>query len=226
MKLLALDTSTEACSVALRSDGETRDAYELAGRQQTERILPMVESLLASAAIRPAQLDGIIFGRGPGAFTGLRVSAGVVQGLAYGLGIPVLPVSSLNILAQTAYRLYRCRNLVSIFDARMSEVYWCSYVVKDGLMVACSDEKVSSPNAVGPEPGLPWCAAGPGLTAYDEVFSKSTFEIGRRYPDLYPSARDAIELGEKVFAAGRFVEPEAAIPVYVRNDVAWKKLRK
>ena len=225
MKLLALDTSTEACSVALQSDSDIFEQNELAGRQQTERILPMIDLLMDEAGIALKELDAIVLGRGPGAFTGLRVSAGVVQGLAYALQVPVITVSSLNILAQTVFRLYGCSHVVSLFDARMSEVYWCSFQADDGLMLPNKEERVSPPSAVEVESGVAWCGAGPGLPAYADIFSQTTMKDVIRYPDVYPCARDAIKLATKALAEGKSVEPEAAIPVYVRNEVAWKKAK-
>ena len=222
MNLLALDTATEACSVALQFGEELIELNEMAGRRQTERILPMIDSLLAEAGIKPGALDAIIFGRGPGAFTGLRVSAGVVQGLAYALQIPVVGVSSLNILAQTVFRMHGCTQVVSLFDARMSEVYWCRYQIKDGLMSPRMEESVSPPTTVGFDANSDLCVAGPGWSAYREVFANAGLN---GYTDIYPGARDAISLGKKMLHIGAFLEPQAAIPVYVRDDVAWKKSR-
>ena len=132
-KLLAIDTSTEACSAALGIGGDVRERYEFAPRQHAELILPMVDALLAEGQIKLKDLDGLAFGRGPGAFTGVRIATGVIQGLAFGAGLPVVPVSSLAALAQGAAPGHS--SIMSAFDARMGEVYWGAFAVdKQGLV--------------------------------------------------------------------------------------------
>ena len=124
MKLLALDTATEACSVALNIDGELTEHYELLPRRHSRELLPMVEKIIAAAGLSLTQLDAVAFGCGPGAFTGLRVATAMAQGLAFGADLPVIPVSTLAALAQQAHRCYQSTHVLAAIDARMDEVYW------------------------------------------------------------------------------------------------------
>src|SRR3569833_3307602 len=127
MKLLAIDTATEACSAALYLDGAVNKRYVLAPREHALLILPMIDELLRDANLSPLELDAVAFGRGPGAFTGLRIAAGVAQGIAYGADLPVVPVSSLAALAQGCYRERGVTRVLATIDARIGEVYWGAY---------------------------------------------------------------------------------------------------
>ncbi|NNJ83882.1 MAG: tRNA (adenosine(37)-N6)-threonylcarbamoyltransferase complex dimerization subunit type 1 TsaB, partial [Gammaproteobacteria bacterium] len=127
MKILAIDTATDACSVSLHMDGQYRDSHEIAPRKHAEILLPRIEALLSAAALSPRDLDALAFGRGPGAFTGVRIATGVIQGLAFGADLPVVPISSLHALAQGAWRERGEKNILAAFDARMGEVYWGAY---------------------------------------------------------------------------------------------------
>ena len=149
IKLLAIDTAESACSAALMVDGEVRSRMEQAARGHSERILPMMQSLLSEAGCSLNDLDTLAFGRGPGSFTGLRIAAGVIQGSALGAGLPVVPVSTLRALAQGAFRMHGARQVLSALDARMAEVYWGAYAL-DGkdLMQPLIDELVCAPEAV------------------------------------------------------------------------------
>ena len=124
MKLLALDTATEACSAALYIDGEIKQEYQLAPREHTRLILAMVESLLVEAGITIKQLDALAFGRGPGSFTGVRIATGAVQGMAYGADLPVVPVSTLASIAQSVHDEHQAESVLTAIDARMQAVYW------------------------------------------------------------------------------------------------------
>ncbi len=130
--LLALDTATEACSVALLHDGRVLSHYEVIPRMHAQRLLPMIKDLLAEAGVALSAVDGIAFGRGPGAFTGVRIAIGVVQGLAFALERPVLPVSTLAVLAQRALREQGAQQVAAAIDARMDEVYWGCYRAEQG----------------------------------------------------------------------------------------------
>jgi tRNA threonylcarbamoyladenosine biosynthesis protein TsaB len=142
--ILALDTSTEACSVALWADGAVTERFEL-GSQHSERILPMTQEALAEAGVALTQIDAVAFGRGPGSFTGLRICAGVAQGLAFGADVPVLPVSSLAALAQGI----EAPGVLAAFDARMDQLYWGAYVRNArGLVELSGAEKVLAPRDI------------------------------------------------------------------------------
>ena len=144
MKILALDTATEACSAALLIDGEIRERFEIAPRAHARLLLPMLEDLLAEAGLKPAQLDAIAFGRGPGSFTGLRIAASVAQGIAFAADLPVLPVSTLAALAWPALRAARADQVFAAIDARMGEIYCAGFgLAAQGELLMLSEEQVT-----------------------------------------------------------------------------------
>lgn len=218
MKILAIDTATEACSAALLADDEIRERYELAPQRQAELILPMVDGLLAEAGIGLSGLDALAFGRGPGAFTGIRIAAGVTQGLAFGADLPVLPVSTLAALAQGAASL--SRHLLCAIDARMDEIYWAAYDIRDGIPVPRGDEGVGVPDAVTITGGEKYYGVGSGWLAHE---TRLRNRLGDRYTgcegERYPRARDMITLARIDFEAGRYVAAAEAAPVYLRDQV-------
>ena len=170
-KLLAVETSTEVCSVALYSNGETKEFYEHAPMRHAELLLPAIQSLLDAAGLPLASLDAIAFGRGPGSFTSLRIGIGVVQGLAWGAGLPVIPVSSLAAVAQavSAVTTAEVSTICVAMDARMQEVYTANFQRReDGIVIAAGEERVCSPSLVSvPEDG-PFIAAGNGFDRFDD----------------------------------------------------------
>ncbi len=171
MKILALDTATEACSVALGIDERVLERYVELDRGHAERLLPMVDELLAEGGIALASLDAIAFGRGPGAFTGVRLAASVAQGLAFGAGVGVVAVSDLAAVAQQAAELQpEARRVLVVNDARMREVYWAEFTV-DRLVSLQGTEQVSAAASVTvpDDGGGRWVAAGRGLAAYPEL---------------------------------------------------------
>jgi tRNA threonylcarbamoyladenosine biosynthesis protein TsaB len=219
MRLLALDTSTEACSVALLLDGELRMRFQLTERGHAELLLPMIESVLDEAGIALADLDGLAFGRGPGAFTGLRIASGVVQGLALGANLPVVPVSSLAAVAEQVPAPVSEAVLVCN-DARMGEVYWGVFQREaDGAVTALTDEAVSLPDAVGA--GIPARhVTGNALGRYPALADRLRTAGLQFHDGLYPRADAVARLGARGLAAGRGVPAEQALPVYVRDNVA------
>lgn len=223
MKLLGLDTAGPRCSVALLLDGELVERDISGDRIHAESVLPLVERLLAEAGIVLTGLDAIAFGRGPGAFTGLRVATSVAQGLAYGAALPVLPVSDLEALAAAAMRLHQVERVVACLDARMHEVYWAAYERRPEGLVALTEESLSPPADVrAPSPG-PWFGAGAGWAAYGEVLRAQVSPLIGLDGGLLPGAGDIARLGEKAFEKGRAVAPEHALPVYLRDKVATPK---
>jgi tRNA threonylcarbamoyladenosine biosynthesis protein TsaB len=220
MKLLALDTSTEACTVALWLDGEVLERFEPGG-QHSERILPMVDALLAEAGLVLTQLDVLAFGRGPGSFTGLRIGAGVVQGLAFGADLPVVAVSSLAALAQGQ----DAGRVLAALDARMQQVYWGAYLRDvQGLMQLQDTEGVFAPSAISIPAGADWHGAGPGWDAYHAALqSRMGPRLAGWQPHCLPRARHVAELGVAGYWAGQSVGAEAVLPVYIRDDVALKQ---
>jgi len=228
MKILALDTTAEGCSVALNIDGQVEEDYQDAPRQHTRLLIPMIRDLMATAGLALQDLDAIAFGRGPGSFTGLRIAAGVVQGLAYGLGKPVIPVSSLAAAALAGGRALGrpCRVAVA-FDARMNEIYWgCFEVVPDS-----PELKPVTPEAVLPpaQAGLPddgtvqWLGVGDGWRLAELMSGDVRARISETLPDIGVRAGDVARLAARSWAAGDTVGAESAVPVYLRDEVAWQK---
>jgi tRNA threonylcarbamoyladenosine biosynthesis protein TsaB len=220
-RILAVEASSAACSAALAMDGSLRVRFEVAPRAHAARLLPMVEALLAEAGIGLAGLDALAFGRGPGSFTGLRIAAGLVQGLAFGADRPVVPVSSLAALAQAA----EAQRVVAAFDARMAEVYLGAYRRgPDGLVQPLGEEQVAAPERVAvPAGGAGWVAVGEGWQAHGEALRArlepalgaiQVLEVPR-----YPSAREIALLAVAGLARGEAVAAEKAIPVYLRDRV-------
>lgn len=224
MKLLALDTATEACSVALCYDDAMLTLDEVCPQQHSKRVLPMVQQLLSQAQLSLTQLDGIVFGRGPGSFTGVRIAAGVTQGLAFGADLPVYGVSTLAAMAQAAVRLHSASQVIAAIDARMAEVYIGSFTLQQGLMQPAMQELAIKPQQLAAFnlSGKVY-AVGTGWQAYaTELLQRQHAEIAANI--LYPSAQDMLTLAQPAFAAGHFVSAEQAEPVYVRDDVSWQKL--
>jgi tRNA threonylcarbamoyladenosine biosynthesis protein TsaB len=225
VKLLAIDTAAEACSAALYLDGEIRSRFVHAPRRHGELILPMMDELLRDAGLVPGQLDALAFGRGPGAFTGVRIATGVVQGVAFAADLPVVPVSNLAALAQRTFREGGHRRILAAFDARMGEVYWGAYEIGDsGFAEAVGAEQIEAPERVEVPPGDGWQGAGSGWGTYPDVLRERVGPVLVGVtPDLVCHAHDVALLGAEGFAAGRAVASEQALPVYLRDRVAWAK---
>ncbi len=222
--LLALDTATEACSAALLIDDTIVERSEIAPRRHAELILPMIESLLAEAGISRRQLDGIAVGRGPGAFTGVRLAISIAQGLALGLDLPVVPVSSLAALALDAPHdgAQRDNAILAVIDARMGEIYAGTFTRSaDGLIEAIGAESVGHADKLTLPKHESWSVVGTGWDAYRDALAARLpaapdFADGARYPQ----ARAVLRLAAPQFARGAGVLPEAALPVYLRDKVA------
>ena len=219
MRLLALDTSTEACSVALLLDDVLRLRFELTERSHADLVLPMVDQLLAEADVALADLDGLAFGRGPGAFTGLRIATGVVQGLALGAELPVVAISSLAAAAEQVPAAAG-ETILVCNDARMGEVYWGIYQRNDGSIVGLTPESVSVPDRVGEGGPQVHHAAGNAFPRYPALMTRLRAEGLQLHEGIYPRADAVARLGALELAAGRGMSAEMASPVYIRDDVA------
>ncbi len=220
MKLLALDTATEVCSVAVWVDGAVWDREEHL-REHSRRLLEMVEVVLVEAGLRLAQLDALAFGRGPGSFTGLRIGAGVVQGLAFGAGLPVVPISSLAALAQGEEG---AEKLLAAFDARMHQVYFGAFVRGEGgLVEPAGEERVAAPAQVPLPAGTGWVGVGSGWDVYHQALcARLGAQLREWRPGRFPRARHVAALAVRALREGRAVPPEQALPVYLRDEVASK----
>ena len=223
MKLLALDTSTEACSAALFIDGEIRQRFEITPKAHTKLLLPMIESLLAEAELKLSQLDALAFGCGPGSFTGLRIATGVVQGLAFGADLPVVPVSTLAALAQN-----RLPELAFVgTDARIGEIFWGVYQRNaDGFMELVGKEAVLPVEKIE-FPQKSALGMGSGWRVYkDELWLKTDRFVTQIESDVLPQSSTIAELGVYGFQRGLGVAAEFAQPVYLRDKVAQTEIER
>ncbi len=221
MNLLAFETSTESCSVALLYGDTLIFRSEIAPRRHAELALPMAEFLLAEAGIGKAQLDAIAMGRGPGSFTGVRLAVSLAQGLAFALDVPVVPVSSLAALAMQAPADGPIT--LAVTDARMGEVYaGCFSRDDEGLVNPLDEERVSAPEEVSlPGVGRNWQVVGSGWAVYADALRAAVGSDPRwSAGDRYPQATDIARLAVRDLKAGAGVPAEQALPVYLRNKVA------
>jgi tRNA threonylcarbamoyladenosine biosynthesis protein TsaB len=227
MKLLAIDTASAQCSVALRLGDELRSCSVATAREHAQLILPMIQGLLAEAAVSLQQLDGIAFGRGPGSFTGVRVATSVAQGLALGTGLPVFPVSDLRALAEQGLRcavgsVPADSFALACMDARMGEVYWGCYRVDTGHAGEVFDEErvSSTDDLLRRLPPACHVAAGMGLAAYPAVVAALNLLPGNCFSSAEPHAADIVTLAAlDLRAGGQWLDPAEAQPVYLRNQV-------
>ena len=226
MKVLALDTATEACSAALILGAELHQRYEVLGRGHAERLLPMVDELLSEAGTTLGALDGIAFGRGPGAFTGVRIAISLAQGLSLGTGLPLVPISDLRALGAAALRQSPADFALVCLDARMGEVYWGLARPAAGIECELLAEGLAAPGAVPPPPaGSSVVAAGHGWSAYPALGERFGALLVARFPELLPHAATIARLALPELGAGRTVAAVDAEPVYLRNDVATRSSR-
>lgn len=221
MKLLAVDTATEACSAALYIDGEILERFELAPRTHTQLILPMIDSLMAEAELAPQNLDGLAFGRGPGSFTGVRIATGVIQGIALGLDLPVVPVSTLAALAQNYFEHADQCVVFACMDARMGEVFWGAYRKSDqGFAELLGSESVGSAENVD-FPEMKGYGIGSGWKTYREALGERLNPWLAGVDDTpLPKASAIALLGARSFNLNQAVPVEQAMPVYLRDKVA------
>lgn len=226
LKILAVDTATEACSAALLVGDKLYSRWEEAPRDHTRKILPMVQAVLEDAGISLSALDAIAFGRGPGSFTGVRIGISVAQGLAFGAGVPLIGISTLAAMAQGAYRLDGAQQVLTAIDARMNEVYFGRYELIDDRMQLVGDEVVSEPAALVDVRGKlagPVTCVGTGFETYGETLSGLADELAVSQV-RFPAAEDMLPLARAAWLAGEAVPVEQATPVYLRDKVTWKKL--
>ncbi|AAZ97678.1 glycoprotease, (M22) metallo-protease family [Thiobacillus denitrificans ATCC 25259] len=217
MKLLVLDTSTEWCSAALWLDGQVEARRVLAEQRHSSLLLPMVDDLLRAADVRLAALDGIAYGAGPGSFTGLRIACAVTQGLALGAGCPVVGVSTLEAIAEQT----GAPRVLTVLDARMSEVYWAAYAREGAAWQARVAPRLALPESVQvPEDG-DWVGAGNGFAVLDAGLRGALVDALVRVDDtLMPDAAAMAPLAAAAFARGEGVDAALAAPIYLRDKVA------
>jgi len=220
--LLALDTSTVACSAALLHNNSVIERFITEPRQHAKCLLPFIESLLQEAHSDLSQCDAIAFGEGPGSFTGIRIAISVAQGLAFGSGKPVIPVSSLHILAQSVYRLHQAESGYVAVDARMEEVYFAHYRLdkNTGLMQAVIQDCLLRPEEIPSSDDSTLHLAGDGWGVYLLLKEKAKqFPADRLHFDVFPHAHDLALLAANLFLQGKVIDPQQASPVYLRDKV-------
>ena len=217
MNILAIETSTDLCSAALWRDGRVDAREVVAGQRNSELLLPMIDALLGELGVAVRDLDGIAFGSGPGAFTGLRIACGVAQGMAFGMDLPVVGIGTLLALAAAA----GASRAVCCLDARMGEVYHAAYEVRGDEWREVHAPGLYKPSAVPALPEGQWTGCGSGFTAYrgvlETVYAGS---LERVRGDLVPHAREIAVLAARQFARGLGADAALAAPLYVRNKVA------
>lgn len=221
--ILAIDTSTEACSVALLYQNEITHDFLISARDHTKQILPMVDNILKQSDCLLSQVDAIAFGQGPGSFTGVRIGIGVAQGLALGIDRPMIGVSTLMTLAQGALRLNQAKNVIAAIDARMNEVYLGQYQYVNDQWQDMIDECVIAPEKVADKVKRKctddYYSAGTGWQTYQDMLTGI-----KRSELLLPHAQDLIVIANQKWQGQEFINVEDVEPTYLRNEVTWKKL--
>ena len=217
--ILAIETSSELASCALLSGAQVFSRESGGVRTHSQAVLPMVQELLQEAGVKLADVDAVAFGAGPGSFTGVRTACGVAQGLAFGIERPVLPLVTLEAMAEACRARTGAQEVLAILDARMGEVYWAQYRY-DGGWRAVVEPALAAPEAVQPVAANGLVACGNGLAAYPDAFAGKDFAAGA-HGDIVPHARELALLAAPALAAGQAVAAAQAQPLYLRNKVAY-----
>lgn len=216
MNLLAVETSTELCSVALLRGGELFVEEALAENRHSELLLPMLHRLLGRARLQPAQMDAFAFGQGPGSFTGIRIACGITQGLAFGAGRPVVPVSSLLALAEQSNE----RRVVAAVDARMNEAYLAAYARNGDDWDEIIAPRLVDGGTLPSLPGRSWAASGSGFDRHAWLRDAFRDSVEMRFEGDLPRAGAVARIAARRFARGATVAAEQAAPLYLRDKVA------
>ncbi len=219
MHVLALDTSTEYCSVALWQDGAVIERCVLAGQKHSELLLAMLDALLSETGVKLAELDGIAFGKGPGSFTGVRIACGAAQGLAFGAGLPVAGVCTLEALAEASGK----SRVIAALDARMGEIYHAAYEKHDDVWTVVSEPCLCKPQNAPSLSGNDWFGMGSGFAAHgDALNARYAGQLLGVDAVAVPQAAAIAVLGAKQIALGRGADAAEALPLYLRDKVALK----
>ncbi|MEQ1813098.1 MAG: tRNA (adenosine(37)-N6)-threonylcarbamoyltransferase complex dimerization subunit type 1 TsaB [Candidatus Nitrotoga sp.] len=224
MQLLALETSTEYCSVAVYQNGDLQSQSELAGQRHSELLLEMITRVMNEAGLKLSQLDGIAFGAGPGSFTGVRIACGVAQGLALGADLPVLGVCTLQAVAHVAGR----DKVIATIDARMNEVYFAAYQIQSGENKPCEwttvcEPVLSLPQGTSDVAGSDWFGAGSGFLSHGVALrARYGMQLTGVDATIIPQASAIAQLAAPLFAAGQGQDAALALPLYLRDKVALK----
>lgn len=216
MRILALETSTEYCSVALWQDGQISSRCELAGQRHSEILMDMLNGLLAGAGVTLKQLDGLAFGRGPGSFTGVRIACAVAQGLALGLNIPATGVCTLAALAEASGQ----DRVIAVLDARMGELYHAAYELQAGEWREVSAPCVCKPGDAPAVQGTGWHLLGSGVAVDDDLLDRYEGQLAGIDGNVAPQASAVATLGARQIQRGAGLDAAQALPLYVRDKVA------
>ena len=220
MNVLAIDTSTTACTVALKVADDCYEEFKIAPREHANLVLPMIESVLAEAGMTRSSIDCIAYGCGPGSFTGVRIAAGVVQGIALALDLPVVPVSSLRCVAQVCFHQHQAETVLATFDARMKEVYWGLYTLNnEGMMILSHEEHVSAANDVCVAADDAYGAGDGWDTYFDQLSQQSGINSEHVDATIFPHAKQLAELAVYDYSKGVSMVADQALPTYLRNNV-------
>lgn len=217
--LLALETATDHCSVALYHDQKITDYAQIAAQRPSTFILPMIEQLLLEANLPREKLTAIAFGCGPGSFTGVRLAMSIAQTIAFALNIPLIPISTLRALAQQAWRLHQKKQVLAALDARLKQIYWGGYqLAENNIMTLYHEERVDDPQALATSISLPtteWIGIGSGWDQYHQSLPAVQW-----LAECYPQAYDIALLGYHDYLQGKTMPPLSVQPTYLRNQVA------
>ena len=226
MNLLALDTSTEFLSLALTKDDRIFTHYQAAGSAASQLVLPQIQVLLDAANMQLKDLDGIAFGAGPGAFTGVRIASGVAQGLGYGANLPVVGINTLTAAAEASGQ----QKVIVCLDARMGEIYHAALIKENGIWIEISATKVCKPQAAPLIEGNDWLGVGSGWAAYSEVltqiYANNLSRLSNFIAEITPTAEAILRLALPTFESGQAKPAAEAMPIYIRNRVALTKLER
>jgi len=219
MRILALETSTEYCSVALWQDGAIVERSDLAVQKHSEMLIAMIDDLLQATGHKLHAMDGIAFGKGPGSFTGVRIACGAAQGLAFGASLPVAGICTLEALAEASSK----EKIIATLDARMGEIYHAAYEKRDGAWVTMSEPRLCKPEDAPLVPGDDWFGAGSGFATHGAALSgRYAGQLQGSDGAAVPQAAAIAALGAAQFAQGRGQDAAEALPLYLRDKVALK----
>lgn len=220
IKIIAIETSTDACSAALLVNGEVAEQFAIAPRRHSDLLLSMVDQLLSHAQLKISGLDAIALGVGPGSFMGIRLSVGVAQGLAMGANLPVVAVSSLQALAERAYQQRGTQSVAAAWDARMGEIYWGCYALTDDVMLPVTGDHLTAPPSIVLPEDRQWELVG---NAWQVYRNELPVTLQNEFHLIHPSAAAVVRLAEYYFSRGEVLVPELVEPKYLRQRVAFKR---
>ena len=225
--ILGLETSTDACSVAIYTPTQIFEVFVVQPQAHSKLLLDMVDNVLSQAGISLKEIDAFAFGRGPGSFTGVRIAASAIQGLAFGVAKPVIGISSLQALAQQAFNKFQVANIVALLDAKMHEVYYGVYKIgAHDLVEAEMEDSLQKPEQLQLDEAVEYLAVGTGVKSYQAIISANNPALNLDLSIEYPRAYVIVQLAAQQFALGNISLASSAIPTYIRNDVAKKSDKK